>query len=288
MSSGLGAASRLLALGCVVLSGCFLDLQGTAGEGGAAGQGGAGTGGSGGGPSCGDGVIDAGESCDGANLGEANCKTQGFGDGTLACDASCRFDASACVTELCGNGEIDPPEDCDSAALGDASCESRGYLPGGTLACAADCSFDDTGCVLGYTTHFGGGMPAAFVGTGDAPWTTQGTVTHAGAFSAQSGATIGNRTSGMQLTLVFAEAGEIRFHQRVSSENTFDFLRFFIDDVEVAKWSGTTATSFAEQTYLAAAGTHVFEWRYTKDFNTNAGSDAAWVDDIIAVGGALP
>jgi hypothetical protein len=269
------------------LSGCYLDLQGTAGEGGTAAVGGGGEGGSGG-ALCGDGRIDAGEDCDGSNLGLATCRTQGFDEGSLACSPSCTFDTSACALELCGNGEVDPPEDCDGGALGGASCESRGHLPGGTLACGVDCSFDDSGCVLGYTTNFEGGMPAAFVQTGNLPWTTQGTVVHAGAFSAQSGAIAGNQTSGLQLTLVFAEAGEIRFFQRVSSENTYDFLRFLIGEVEEARWSGTTATSFAEQTYPVAAGTHVFEWRYTKDAFTNSGSDAAWIDDIVAVGGALP
>jgi hypothetical protein len=288
MSSGLGTASRWLALCCWALSGCYLDLQGTAGEGGSAAAGGGGVGGVGGGAICGDGRIDAGENCDGANLGQATCKTQGFGEGTLACSPTCAFDTSACVLDLCGNGEIDAPEDCDGSDLGGASCESRGYLPGGTLACVADCSFDDTGCVLGYTTTFEGGMPAAFAETGNLPWTTQGTVFHTGAFSAQSGAITHNQTSGMQLTLVFDAPGEIRFFQRVSSENGFDFLRFFIDDVQQTQWSGTTATSFTQQTYPVTAGTHVFEWRYTKDVGVNAGSDAAWVDDIVAVGGELP
>lgn len=288
MSSGLGAASRFVALACVLSTGCVLDLQGTAGGGGSAATGGGGAGGAGGGAICGDGVIEGGEACDGANLGEATCRTQGFDEGTLACSPTCSFDTSACALELCGNGTIDTPEDCDGSDLGAASCESRGYLPGGTLACAADCSFDDTGCVLGYTTNFDGGMPAAFVQTGDLPWTTQGTVVHAGAFSAQSGAIASNQTSGLQITLVFAAPGEIRFFQRVSSENNFDFLRFFIDDVQQAQWSGTTATSFTEQSYPVAAGTHVFEWRYTKDAFTTSGSDAAWIDDIVAVGGALP
>jgi hypothetical protein len=290
MSSGLGTAIRGFALGCWALSGCYLDLQGTAGEGGtaAAGGNGPGVGGGGGGVSCGDGMVGPGEDCDGANLGEANCRTRGFDEGTLACSPTCTFDTSDCVLELCGNGTIDPPEDCDGSDLGGASCESRGYLPGGTLACVADCSFDDTGCVLGYTTNFEGGMPAAFVQTGNLPWTTQGTVFHTGAFSAQSGAIANNQTTGMQLTLVFAEPGEIRFFQRVSSENGFDFLRFFIDGAQQTQWSGTSAVSFTEQSYPVTAGTHVFEWRYAKDFATASGSDAAWVDDILAVGGELP
>jgi hypothetical protein len=46
---------------------------------------------------CGDGTIQAGEDCEGGNLGGASCASLGFSDGgTLACTADCRFDTSGC------------------------------------------------------------------------------------------------------------------------------------------------------------------------------------------------
>ncbi len=49
------------------------------------------------GPVCGNGVIEAGEVCDGTDLGGQTCVSQGFSGGTLACNASCSaFDTSAC------------------------------------------------------------------------------------------------------------------------------------------------------------------------------------------------
>lgn len=45
---------------------------------------------------CGDGFIDAGEQCDGANLGGMTCSGLGHDQGTLACTASCTFDESGC------------------------------------------------------------------------------------------------------------------------------------------------------------------------------------------------
>lgn len=48
---------------------------------------------------CGDGFIDAGEECDGANLNGESCQSQGFTSGTLAC-SSCAFDTSGCVGSL--------------------------------------------------------------------------------------------------------------------------------------------------------------------------------------------
>ena len=59
--------------------------------------------GGGGGGTCGDGVIDAGEDCDGSNLGGQTCQSQGFGGGTLACTSGCQFDTSGCVAAC------DPP-----------------------------------------------------------------------------------------------------------------------------------------------------------------------------------
>lgn len=51
----------------------------------------------GGSSNCGNGTIDAGEQCDGGNLGGATCQSQGFPGGTLSCTAACTFNTSACV-----------------------------------------------------------------------------------------------------------------------------------------------------------------------------------------------
>lgn len=46
---------------------------------------------------CGNGMIDMGEDCDGADVGAATCLDQGFDDGVIACDpAACTFDVSGC------------------------------------------------------------------------------------------------------------------------------------------------------------------------------------------------
>jgi hypothetical protein len=91
---------------------------------------------------CGNEVIDAGEDCDGDDLDEQTCQTQGFAMGDLDC-SQCHFDTSACSD--CGNGEIDNDEPCDGANLDGRSCSSEGFTSG-TLACAFDCTLDTTGC----------------------------------------------------------------------------------------------------------------------------------------------
>lgn len=53
-----------------------------------------------GGPSCGNGVIDEGENCDGDELGAAACSNigGGFTGGTLTCAGDCAFDTTECLT----------------------------------------------------------------------------------------------------------------------------------------------------------------------------------------------
>jgi hypothetical protein len=45
---------------------------------------------------CGDGILDVGELCDGDLVGDAHCVDLGYDEGALQCDANCRHDASAC------------------------------------------------------------------------------------------------------------------------------------------------------------------------------------------------
>jgi hypothetical protein len=99
-------------------------------------------------PRCGDGVINqAGELCDGADLGGKTCVDIGFLGGTLACQPDCTFDAAGCVgTPFCGDGIINrPEEDCDRTDLGGRTCENLG-LGGGTLVCASNCKLQTAGC----------------------------------------------------------------------------------------------------------------------------------------------
>ncbi len=95
--------------------------------------------------SCGDGIIDVGEACDGAALGGQLCTTRGFYSGDLSCSDECTFDESQC-RDFCGDGVIQPDnESCDGAALGENTCESLGYH-GGTLVCSDSCTFDLSAC----------------------------------------------------------------------------------------------------------------------------------------------
>ncbi len=99
---------------------------------------------------CGDGLlqVDRGEKCDGANLDDQTCSSQGLGGGTLSCKTNCRFEVSRCeLAAQCGdNVAASPYEPCDGTDLDDKTCADLGFF-GGILACRSDCAdFDTSGC----------------------------------------------------------------------------------------------------------------------------------------------
>jgi murein tripeptide amidase MpaA len=115
--------------------------------------------------------------------------------------------------------------------------------------------------------------------SGSLPWTITTTSPYQGTYCARSGA-IGNSLSSiMSITLNVTTSGTISFHYRVSSESGWDYLRFYDNGVEKAKWSGEVP--WTEAGFAVSAGTHTFSWRYTKDGSGIGGSDCAWVDLIV-------
>ncbi|MEM9692430.1 MAG: hypothetical protein AAGA56_07785 [Myxococcota bacterium] len=99
---------------------------------------------------CGNGQLDAGEACDGEDLGDATCAGEGFSGGELGCTASCQLDTSSC-SDTCGDGTAEGGEQCDGADLAGISCATvpGGNFTGGIIACASDCTFDTSQCTSG-------------------------------------------------------------------------------------------------------------------------------------------
>jgi hypothetical protein len=116
-----------------------------------------------GGPVCGNGVIETGEQCDGANLGGNSCTTLGLGftGGTLACGGSCQFDTSGCTTPSCTTQTL-YSQNFDST--GGLAGWSRGTFNGsnvnvwrGVQSCSAASSpnifrFGGNGCTSNYSS----------------------------------------------------------------------------------------------------------------------------------------
>jgi len=103
---------------------------------------------------CNNGILEAGEACDGNQIADAEltCESlKGKGaTGSLKCNDQCQVDASECVAPTnCGNGQIDDGEQCDGDNFGDATCQSLvENSTGGTLACVNCTAIDTAGCEL--------------------------------------------------------------------------------------------------------------------------------------------
>lgn len=111
------------------------------------------------------------------------------------------------------------------------------------------------------------------------PWTIMNTDAFDGTYSARSGVIGHNQNTSLSVTDVAQTAGTIKFAFKVSSENTYDFLYFYIDTVQQNRWSGSV--DWNEVEYPVSAGSHTYEWRYVKDNSVVGGTDSATIDKII-------
>lgn len=105
---------------------------------------------------CGNGIVEVGEQCDGHTLNNQTCQSLFpglYGGGALTCASNCLFDTTWCLPEeRCGNGTIEPDfgEECDGANLGGYTCANLGYV-GGQLACSTTCALDLSSCAAPVT-----------------------------------------------------------------------------------------------------------------------------------------
>ncbi len=94
-------------------------------------------------PSCGDGIAEGDEECDGLDLRGSNCLSLMYYGGSLGCMPDCRYQLNQCeAAGFCGDGVLQPlEEECDGTHMGEDTCQSIGYYYG-TVSCAADCRND--------------------------------------------------------------------------------------------------------------------------------------------------
>jgi len=119
----------------------------------------------------------------------------------------------------------------------------------------------------------------AWVNGSAVPWTVQSSEKFSGTYAAKSGTITHNGTTTISLPAIVSSSGTISFYYKVSSESGWDWLRFYIDGVQQAEWSGTAG--WAAASYPVTSGSRTFAWTYSKDGSVSSGSDCAWIDHII-------
>nr|NQU92751.1 T9SS type A sorting domain-containing protein [Bacteroidota bacterium] len=115
--------------------------------------------------------------------------------------------------------------------------------------------------------------------SGEEDWFVTDGQSYEGNYSARSGDIGDEEVSVLEITVNVIADGEISFFRKVSSEATYDFLQFYIDDELKQEWSGEV--DWAEIYYPVTMGTRTFKWVYDKDYSVANGSDCGWIDYII-------
>jgi Zinc carboxypeptidase/Carboxypeptidase regulatory-like domain/Dockerin type I domain len=118
--------------------------------------------------------------------------------------------------------------------------------------------------------------------SGNANWFVTDDESYNGLYSVRSGDIDDREVTRMTLVVELVEAGSIDFWKKVSSEDDYDFLYFYIDGDLENSWSGSS--NWSNHSYDLAVGEHTFIWEYNKDTSVSNGSDCAWIDDILLTG----
>lgn len=110
-------------------------------------------------------------------------------------------------------------------------------------------------------------------------WVFDATNAHQGNKSLRSATITHHETSEKHITYTSSIDDSISFFYKVSSENNYDWFRFYIDGTEKLKASGEV--DWTRVSFPVTAGSHTYKFEYKKDYSENRGSDCAWIDDVI-------
>ncbi|MCF8405171.1 MAG: T9SS type A sorting domain-containing protein [Bacteroidales bacterium] len=120
---------------------------------------------------------------------------------------------------------------------------------------------------------------------GNANWDISTQSPYEGTYCIKSGSINDQQTTFLSITFDVLANGDIGFYKKVSSEASYDYLKFYIDGNMMDQWAGEVAWS--ESSFPVTAGNHTFKWEYEKDYSVSSGSDCAWLDFITLPSGAL-
>ena len=127
-----------------------------------------------------------------------------------------------------------------------------------------------------WETHTFTKFPWQFAGNKN--WVLTSTDPFEGTWSAESGWIYDNQTTTLFLNYSSTVSDSITFFYKVSSEPSYDFLKFYIDGVLKGSWAGEQP--WTRVGFPVEAGNHTYKWSYEKDIFELAGQDRAWIDFI--------
>ncbi|MBU2557914.1 MAG: T9SS type A sorting domain-containing protein [Bacteroidetes bacterium] len=114
---------------------------------------------------------------------------------------------------------------------------------------------------------------------GQEDWFITDEVVFEGNYAARSGVIGDDFFSALTLDYAVAYDDSISFYYKVSSEASYDFLKFNINGQTLLNISGEQ--DWTKASFPVSQGDKVFSWSYEKDYSISNGSDCAWLDYII-------
>ena len=118
-----------------------------------------------------------------------------------------------------------------------------------------------------------------------AQWRVNPVNFYEGGYGATSSNIGDGQSTALEVALEFTADGELSFWFQGDSESNYDFLRFKIDGVEMASWSGSYP--WTQHVLQVPSGPHILRWEYTKDGSVSTGADAYNIDLIESTNTAL-
>jgi hypothetical protein len=119
---------------------------------------------------------------------------------------------------------------------------------------------------------------------GDSQWFWQPNNTHDNSDAAQSGPILANQSTWLQG--IASGPARLSYWWSMSTESGGDYVSFYIDDVQ--QWSESGDGPWFHEVAFIPPGSHTIKWVYSKNGDTDAGQDAAWVDQVSVTPVKLP
>ncbi|MBN3035617.1 MAG: T9SS type A sorting domain-containing protein, partial [Bacteroidales bacterium] len=111
---------------------------------------------------------------------------------------------------------------------------------------------------------------------GSQPWEVTTSNPYEGSYCAVSGNVSDNQFSLLMLNYESMYDDSVTFWVKVSSEDGYDYLKFYIGNQVAGQWAGTVP--WTRVSFPVEAGSHSFKWQYIKDTYVSSGQDCAWID----------
>jgi len=112
--------------------------------------------------------------------------------------------------------------------------------------------------------------------SGDAGWSVQSNCVMAPVSLEDS------QSATIKLTGNFSAGSEVSFRRKISTEGSYDFLRFYAGTNQAYSEAGEFA--WGEVQYSLSEDVTNLMWIYSKDASGSAGADTVWLDDIVVDG----